>query len=453
MNPVLSASGLLDLILNFLLFTWWLWVFVIVFPTFRSLWFFYKQAQFKQAMKWSLLELRIPREVKRSAKAMEQVITSIHSLRNTPGNFKEKYIDGQVTRWFSLEIVSFGGEIHFYIRCPEQFKTLIQSPLFSYYPDVEVEEAEDYMKELPATTAEMYGRDSDLWGTEMILAKDGVYPIKTYTSFESDVEESSLDPIGALIEILAKMKTEEFAAIHLIITPKGPEWREAVKGEIDKIRDGEAKKASSKLKTEFPEGGPLPLFTGAGIGEAKPGEPKPLKFPTPGTTDILKAVETNLSKAAFDTIIRVGYIGPKAAFYDSFVRSGVMASFNQYSSTNLNSFKSNLGTATKVSPYKWPFLFVKERTEYRKQRFLYNLIHRQIPEQNPVGTLLTSYLLNFNNVSQYVVLTTESLATLFHIPTQAVITAPHIRRVESRKVGPPAGMAIFGEEGEIERYK
>lgn len=381
---------------------------------------------------------------------MEQVIAAIHSLRNTPGNFKEKYIDGEVTRWFSLEMVSFGGEIHFYIRCPEQFKTLVQAPLFSYYPDVEIAEVEDYMDELPSTTAEMYGRDSDLWGTEMILVKDGVYPIKTYTSFESDIEENSLDPIGALIEVLAKMKMEEFAAIHLVIVPKGREWRDEVMGEINKIREGESKPKTAKLKTEFPEGGPLPLFTG---GEAKEGEPKPLTFPTPGTTDILKAVETNLSKAAFDTIIRVGYMGPTAAFYESFVRSGVTASFNQYSAMNLNAFKPNSQATTKVSPYKWPYTFVKARTEYRKQRFLYNFIHRQIPEQNPVGTFLTSYLLNFNNASQFAVLTTESLATLFHIPTQAVVTAPHIKRVESRKVGPPAGMAIFGEDKEIGRFE
>jgi hypothetical protein len=47
----------------------------------------------------------------------------------------------------------------------------------------------------------------------------------------------------------------------------------------------------------------------------------------------------------------------------------------------------------------------------------------------------------------------EGLATLFHPPTSVVLTAPHIRRVESRKTGPPAGLAIFGEEGEIEKYK
>ena len=48
---------------------------------------------------------------------------------------------------------------------------------------------------------------------------------------------------------------------------------------------------------------------------------------------------------------------------------------------------------------------------------------------------------------------TEAIATLFHLPTAVVLTAPHIRRIESRKGGPPAGLAIFGDEEEIEKFK
>lgn len=135
------------------------------------------------------------------------------------------------------------------------------------------------------------------------------------------------------------------------------------------------------------------------------------------------------------------------------MRAGVLGSFNQYSSLNLNAFKPNSKASTKAAPYKFPYVLVKERTEYKKQRFLYNFRHREIPENNFAGIALTSYPLNFNNASEYVTLSTESLATLFHIPTAAVTTGSHIRRVDSRKVGPPAGIAIFGEDEEIDRYK
>jgi len=33
-----------------------------------------------------------------------------------------------------------------------------------------------------------------------------------------------------------------------------------------------------------------------------------------------------------------------------------------------------------------------------------------------------------------------------------VVTEPHIRHLESRRAGPPAGLSIFGEEKEIEKF-
>lgn len=448
---------LLLLVLNFLLFTWWLWVFFLFFVATESLWRFYKQSKFKKAIKWSLMELRIPREVKRSAKAMEQILAAIHSLRNSPGNLRETYLEGQVTRWFSLEIISFGGEVHFYIRTPEQFKALIQSPFFSYYPDVEVVDVDDYVGELPQNTAELYNRDLDLWGTEMVLDKDPAYPIKTYISFESAAEESRLDPIGHLLEILGRLKSEEFAAIQLTITPKNnKKWRDKSKGEIDKIRENITKPLAAqkagyggKLKVDFSQGFPFPVINPADKKDEKQLAP----VATPGLSTLLGAVESNLSKPAFDTIIRVAYMGPKAAFYDSFVRSGIMAYFNQYAALDLNSFKANNAAGTKAASYKFPFFFVKERTEFKKQRYLYNFRNREIPEETFIGKVMTSYLLNFNDKSKLVPLSTESLATLFHIPTSAVMTGPHVKRVESRKVGPSAGMAIFGEEGELDKFQ
>lgn len=442
------------LVLNFIAFTWWIWAFLIFFPAIRSLWLFYRQSVFKSAINWSLLELRIPRQSNRSARAMEQVLMSIHSLRNAPDNPKEKYMDGQITRWFSLEIVSFGGEIHFYIRCPEQFKSLIQTPIFSYYPDVEVVDVEDYVEVLPKNTAEMYARDLDIWGAELILAKDAAYPIKTYPNFEGSAE-NSFDPIATLLEVLGKLKREEMASVQINIVPKDKSWRDEFMPELNKLKDlskggGGKKPDAAKLKFSF-EGGILPVIQTA---DQAPKTDSP-QFPilTPGLTKLLGAVEDNLTKPAFDTIIRIMYMGPKAAFYDSFVRQGVVGSFNQYSSLDLNSFKGNGNAGTKAAPNKPPYVFAKERTEYRKQRFLYNFRRREIPEETLMGKIMTSYLLNFNSHSKFATLSVESLATIFHIPTQAVMTAPHIKRVESRKVGPPAGIAIFGEEEELDRFQ
>lgn len=76
-----------------------------------------------------------------------------------------------------------------------------------------------------------------------------------------------------------------------------------------------------------------------------------------------------------------------------------------------------------------------------------------MPPELQFWRLITSKPLNPNFLSRSFVMTTEEIATLFHPPTSVVLTTPHIQEVESKKAGPPAGLAIFGDEKEIERFQ
>src|SRR5690349_14980746 len=103
---------------NFLAISWWFLAFILLVSLTHSAWFFWRKSLYKEALNNEsiVLEIRIPREIKKNPKAMEQVLTAIHSLRNFPGTLAEKWWDGEVTRWYALEIVSFGGETHMYVR-------------------------------------------------------------------------------------------------------------------------------------------------------------------------------------------------------------------------------------------------------------------------------------------------------------------------------------------------
>ena len=182
MNPV---QGILQSAGQVFYYTWWIWIPIILWPLFESTWLFWRQELFKHSMNFILLELRIPREVRKSPKAMEQVLMTVHGLRNAPGNLREKWWDGEVTRWYSLEVVSMGGEVHFYIRTWEKQKAIIEAAFFSYYPDVEIVQVDDYINSLPANVGEVNKSGYDLWGTELLLAREEAYPIKSYLDFES----------------------------------------------------------------------------------------------------------------------------------------------------------------------------------------------------------------------------------------------------------------------------
>lgn len=435
--PLLGLSDLWRAVLDFLGQTWWLWAFLILFYLFRETWTHWRQEMFKTNLKWVMLELRIPRQIEKSSKAMEQVLTAIHSLRNAADDIREKYWDGEVTRWVTFEMVSFGGEIHFFVRCYVRLKNLVEAAFFSYYPGLDIVEVPDYISRFPETVHEMYEKGMDMWGTEMRLDKEAMYPIKTYTDFEHEAEEKNFDPISTFLEVLGKLKKNEMVGIQILAAAAGSEeWDEKYEDDLKKLREPSTKKMKGRQMAE-------------GMSE----EYEMTVMRSPGQVDILKAVEENLSKPAFDTLIRFIYLTDKATFSDSFPRRGIVGAFNQYAALNLNSFKKNYGMETRARIWKKPHVFPKTRVEYRKARLLLNYQKREVPPETSMGKLITSYLFNWNKSSKRFKMNTKCLATVYHVPTAVVLTEPHLKHLESKKAGPPAGLAIFGEEEELERFK
>jgi hypothetical protein len=436
---------------EFLLLAFFIIVFLLLRSAVMSFWLFWRTQHFAIATPMVLLELMIPREIMKSPKAMEQVLTAINTTRNAPTNIKAKYWDGEVTRSFSLEIVSFDGNVHFYVRVPQVAKNLVEATFFSYYPDIEVEEVPDYINRLPDNASDAEMKSQVVWGTEIVLAREAAYPIRSYIDFESPDEEKQYDPIGTFLEVFGKLKVGETACFQIIITPKDGKWKDAWKDLLKELKERkDAKPPASGLQVEFPGGGPLPAFI---VPEEKKEETPRMTLRTPGEVKVIEAVENNLSKPAFDSLIRFLYVGPKGSSNEGGVFSGLMGALNQYQSLNLNSFRPNPGMVTRTSQWVKPYIFPEQRLWYRRERILFNYRIRETPMGTFAGKLITSFLFNFNTHSQMFELNTESLATLFHPPTRMVLTAPHIERVESRKSGAPAGLAVYGEESDIEKFK
>lgn len=439
--PFVGLNAVIAAVLAFLGLTWWLWLFIILFILFEDAWLHYRQEDYIHKIRWMLLELRVPRHIEKSPQAMEQVLVAIHSMRNAAGDFREKFIEGEVTRWFSLEMVSFGGEIHFFIRIYANWKSLVEAAFFAYYPDLDIVEVPDYIDRLPKSVIDTYEQGNDLWGTEMVLGAEELYPIRTYSDFEiSTEEEKRFDPISTFVETLAKINKDEFIGIEMLIAPTGAdhmnhdydEWKDGFKDKLEELRQ-QSKKTKKELN---PAEGEFSLFT----------------IRSPRQTEILKAVEENLSKPAFETIIRFIYISPRATFSDSYPRRGIAGAFNQYQALDMNSFTQNYRMSTRTKLWQKPHVFPKTRGEYRKARLLYNYKHREIPPERLTGKKINSYFFNWDSSKRFL-MNTKCLATLFHVPTAVVLTEPHLKHLESKKSGPPAGLAIFGGDEEIQKYR
>ena len=371
------------------------------------------------------MELKIPREIEQTPKAMQHILGMISNLANSPGSFKAEFVEGEVSKWYSLEIISMAGQIRYFIRMEKKVRPLVEAAIFSYYPSVEVVEAEDYMLNLPSDGIDMEERNWDMWGQEIILKKPGIYPIKTYLSFDMDSEAKGFDPMSIFLELLSKLSGEEFLGIQILISPMSSKWADNFKEELDKIRGG------------------------------KKGPDGEKKEKTSAETEIQKAVERNLGLPAFETIIRAIYMAPKPVFSDGFASKAVMSAFNQYGSYESNSFSGSKRISPRAKGWWYlpgPLSFVKERTLHRKGHLILRYRGREVLTRSPFGLFMSSSLFYRNKGSESSVLTSEGIATLFHPPTHRVLTAPHIKRVDSKKGGPPAGLAIFGTEDDISNF-
>lgn len=417
---------------TFMLQFWWLILFVVLSLIAPSLWLSYVQTYYKKSNAYTLVELHLPREVKRSPRAMEQVFTAIHGIKNSPANFEEKWWQGEVPLWFSCEIVSFGGELHFYMHIPAKHRNMIEAALYAHYPDIEVSEvAEDYIHRMPATWAEVERAGYNIFGNELILdrKKNDYYPIRTYEDFEEQVEEKQLDPIAAVLETLVKIKPQEHLWLQIIIRPLVDDtWK--MKGE-EVVKELKEKVGRRQIMTAFGE--------------------MVMVDRSPGELEVMKAVDKKLEKPGFQTIIRYIYISPKNIYNANFGQRGLFTAMNQYMSEQLNKFSHNVKAWTRASFWYQPYIFPARRAWARKERIYDAFRRRKMYGETTTSALFDIKFFHFGFAARewgQIVLNTAELATLFHLPTFAVLTGPVVKRVEARKVGPPAGLPIYGVEGE-----
>ncbi len=289
----------------------------------------------------------------------------------------------------------------------------------------------------------------------MILAKSAAYPLQGHEDFEDFDEKKQFDPMSSFIEILGKAKKDEFVGVQFLIAPAAPDWKEEFEEVIEKLRSKHArggKEETASLGMEFPH--ILPTFpVKSGSGEAGESGVVRSYLRTPGETEVLAAIDDNLSQSAFETIVRFIFIAPMETFSDTYPRRGLRFMFNQYGTLDLNYFKENDKMNTRVKIFDFPYILPKLRLLYRQHRILINYRSRQIPEEKWMGKFLTSHVMNWNFHTKWNLLSKRSIASLFHPPTYMVLTGPHLKRVESRKAGAPAGLAIYGEEDQMERYE
>lgn len=390
-----------------------IWVpYMLLYFTFEQ-WVIYKRSEFIAGQKNVLLELRMPRDTKKTPLAMEAVFANLF-LTGGEGTWYKKYIQGGVRAWFSFEIVSIGGHVRFYVWTREGLRRGLESFFYAQYPEMEIVEAEDY-----SLLFDPAADGNSMFGDEFIHTKPDAYPIKTYVEYGLDKAgakpEEIIDPLAQLIELLGSVGPKEQLWIQMIIraskdekfahTAKGRTWKDEGKDVVKGIRESAVKEAKTFSEGEE-EGG--------------------VKFPTalsPGQTDVIKAIERNTSKQGFDVGLRSIYTAPNDAYQGTMI--GFMLNmFRPFSSESLNGFRPSAKFDARFNDYPW-----EDKGGHHRQH-----LHHQI-----VDFYRRRAFFHAPYIGEWMVMSTEELATIYHVPSASVET-PSLPRIGSATSGAPSNL-------------
>ncbi|MEO7597127.1 MAG: hypothetical protein ABIS26_01850, partial [Candidatus Paceibacterota bacterium] len=261
-------------------------------------WIHYIRQDFISGIEFVVLEIVPPREVLRSPKAMELFLTNaLYHWSNKGG--KEEFWQGAVWFWFSLEIASIDGQVHFFIRTPSRIRGLIETQMYAQYPQAQVKVVEDYTLAVDEITPHSAWNG---WFAEFALKKPEAYPIKTYVDFgleDDPKEEYKVDPISPVIELFGSIQKGEQMWMQIVITPTKKTWHDHGTwfGKHDWIIESHI--VIEKLLSPFTRYNENPKAPGTYSREIR----------APGFLDtVVKGMSAKIEKLGFETGIRVGYV-------------------------------------------------------------------------------------------------------------------------------------------------
>ena len=363
-----------------LLLQWYVWlpiVAVLAYLTWRN----YQKVDIIRDIESTLLILEIPKANDKSELAAEQMFASLHGILRDAKELKE---NGGYQEHLSFEIASVGGRIQFYVWTPKSLQSFVEGQIYAQYPQVQIRTAdEDYV------THER--QHSVVYTSEIVLTDTEFLPIKTFQSFE-------VDPLAGITGTLAKLEnTNEEIWIQMLVRPVQDDWHKATDSWIKTVKTGNV--------SLFAPGGAGKWF--AGLLEALWNPPeqgdaaKPKELSERNKTRISEA-EKKATKLGYQVKMRIAYLGESST--DARLRmQGIVGTFKQFNSTNLNGFKIANDSFAKEALAKYKTRLFADR----------------------------GYLMNI-----------EEVASVFHLPHTNVET-PNIVWASTKTAEPPAKLPVL----------
>ncbi|OGE83900.1 MAG: hypothetical protein A3B10_02110 [Candidatus Doudnabacteria bacterium RIFCSPLOWO2_01_FULL_44_21] len=422
----------------------WIFFFIFLSALVYMLWWLKRDRnrnKFMDAVKWVFLEVKVDELNEKSPLAMEQIFAALHAIHQ---NFTwGEMLNGKVVLFVSCEIVSLGGKVSYVFKLPERYRNLLESALFAQYPKAEVHEVEDYLRNIPHHYDPEFA-PFDFWGTQWLKKKVSEYPIRTYAqteSFEHSAQETFVDPLSNVIEVMSNLQPYELMAYQVIIKPVNDDWKEHARHLVKKLKGEPMEHGESiwgKILFTVPSlllDALFSAFSGPADEKARPktraDEPPPslMLHKTDIEKFVITSIERSLGKISYEVRVRTLYLTPKDKLNKALRVPEIVGALRNFDDINLNGLKPDIGHSWTDKAYK-----ISEKLEQPYLRM--NILKRK------------RHMLHYFRVRSHwkgigkVMMNTEELASIFHFPQVPHSRVSQLERVSAVKAAPPMDLPI-----------
>ena len=332
----------------------------------------------EQSLKLTLFSVKMSgstaEELRDSGKQEKDWIRLMEDFYSSLNSLSKDGLFG-IDPWIALEIVKLKEDIIFYVAVPKRFENFIEKSIYSIYPTAQIEKSDDY---------NIFSPTENVCCGYLKTTKPLYLPIKTYNQMDTD-------PLSSITNIFTKLKTNEEAAVQLIIKKGSNNWYERGRSIANEVAQGK-NFTQAMGATNF-------ISTIKGKSEDKLGGGPP-------DEDLLKILGEKLNKDSFETNIRL-IVSADNKIRSESIFLEMANSFAQFSSNKTNSFRL-------VRTKKGAF-----------------------------DELIYKYSFRLFDETQKNILGIEELTSIFHFPTPLTKT-PNIRAVKSKVSSPPTNIPKEG---------
>lgn len=241
----------------------------------------------KKSLDAVMFEVRVPKNNEVEIQAADQMFSSMLGIA---GGGK-KGISGMVEAksFVSFEIVALPESLRIFVVASKNVANTVEKSINSAYTDAEITIADEY---------NLFSEDSKVEFATLKLENEIYKPIRTY-------EELSTDSLSGILTTMGKLGENEAAAVQIVMTPAGGEWRNKGKGFVKKVRDNNSD--PEKKKMDVPE-------------------------------DLLAAIDKKCEKGGFKLDIRL-VAAAHASEVAKITLDSMVNSFSQFTKEGSNNFK------------------------------------------------------------------------------------------------------------------